>query len=316
MKMLVTGPFPRDPERLAEIERRHAMQFVVPGLGEPTTPHMAEVDAVYGQLTPEEFASSARLRWVQSPSAGVEWMWQVPGLADSDVVVTNMRGAHAATIAEHTFAMLLAHTRALRGFEQRRTAHEWGRGDLVLGNIKGLTMGIVGFGNIGRAIARRATGFEMRVLAVDAEPVPPGEGVEEVWPLSRLNDLCREADVLVISAPITPTSRGMIGREQIRHLRRGAYLLQMSRGSITDEAALVDALEEGHLAGAGLDVTAVEPLPVGDPLWTAPNLIVTPHSSAMSGLTTELVWSILADNVGRFMRGEPLTNVVDKRRGW
>jgi D-3-phosphoglycerate dehydrogenase len=185
-----------------------------------------------------------------------------------------------------------------------------------MSNIKDLTMGIVGFGNIGRAIAHRATGFEMRVLAVDAEKVPPGEGVEEVWPLSRLNDLCCQIDVLTISAPITPSSRGMIGKEHIRNLKRGSYILQMSRGGIVDESALVDALEEGHIAGAGLDVTATEPLPVGDPLWTAPNLIVTPHSSASSQLTTDLVWSILTENVGRFMRGEELMNLVDKRRGY
>jgi phosphoglycerate dehydrogenase-like enzyme len=122
--------------------------------------------------------------------------------------------------------------------------------------------------------------------------------------------------VLAISAPITPSSRGMIGEEQIRNLKRGSYLLVMSRGKIVNERELVDALEEGHLSGAGLDVTAVEPLPVGDPLWTAPNLVVTPHTSAASTLTTELAWSILSENLGRFQRGEPLMNIVDKHRGW
>ncbi len=316
MKLLVTTPFQRDPQRFAELERQHGIQVIVPERGVPMAPLIGDVDAVYGQVTAEDFPSASKLRWVQSPSAGVEWMWRVPGLQESDVVVTNMRGAHAVTIAEHTFAMLLTHTRAMRGFEQNQREHKWGRADLPLTSLKGLTMGIIGFGNIGRAIARRATGFEMRVLAVDAEAVPPGEGVEEVWLLDRLNDLCREADVLVISAPITPTSRGMVTQTQIRLLKRGSYLLQMSRGAICNEAALVDALEEGHLAGAGLDVTETEPLPVGDPLWTAPNLIVTPHSSAASPLTTNLVWSILAENVGRFTRGEPLMNLVDKRRGW
>jgi phosphoglycerate dehydrogenase-like enzyme len=156
----------------------------------------------------------------------------------------------------------------------------------------------------------------MRVLAVDAEPVPAGEGVEEVWPLSRLDEMCRESDVLAIAAPITPNSRGMIGAEQLRQLKRGAYVLQMSRGGIVNESALVDALEEGHLGGAGMDVTETEPLPVGDPLWTAPNVIITPHASAGSKLTWDLVWSILSENLGRFVRGEPLLNVVDKRRGW
>jgi D-3-phosphoglycerate dehydrogenase len=243
-------------------------------------------------------------------------MWKVPGLADSPIVVTNMRGAHAATIAEHAFAMLLAHTRGLLMFEQRQREHQWGRGQQRLTGIKGMTMGIVGFGNIGRAIARRATGFEMRVLAVDAETVPPGEGVEEVWPLERLDDLCRQVDVLVNSAPLTPRSRGMIGAQQIRALKRGSFILSMSRGGIVDETALVDALEEGHLAGAGVDVTATEPLPAGDPLWTAPNLIITPHSSASSTLTTELVWQILDENLGRFQRGQELINLVDKRRGY
>jgi phosphoglycerate dehydrogenase-like enzyme len=315
MKILVTS-FQRDAERLDELARQHGVEFVVPADDQPSAPLMRDVDALYGQLTADEYANASRLRWVQSPSAGVEWMWRVPGLADSDVLVTNMRGAHAATIAEHTFALLLTHTRGLRAFEHKQRDHQWGWRDVKLTGIKGLTMGIVGFGNIGRAIARRATGFEMRVLAVDAEAVPPGEGVEEVWPLSRLNDMCRESDVLTISAPITPGSRGMIGAEQIRALKRGAYLLVMSRGNIVNEAALVDALEEGHLAGAGLDVTATEPLPVGDPLWTAPNLVVTPHSSAASALTTDLAWSILSENIGHYLRGEPLINVVDKRRGW
>jgi phosphoglycerate dehydrogenase-like enzyme len=316
MKMLVTTALQRDPQRLAELEQQHGVKFVVSVKGEPTSALMGDVDAVYGQLTAEEFAAGRHLRWVQASSAGVEWMWQVPGLADSDVVVTNMRGAHAATIAEHTFAMLLVHSRGLRGFEQHQCDHVWGRAGIVQSGLKGKTIGIVGFGNIGRAIARRATGFEMRVLAVDAEDVPAGEGVEEVWPLSRLNDMCQAADALVISAPMTPSSRGMIGQEQIRLLKRGSFLMQVSRGAITNEAALVDALEEGHLAGAGLDVTETEPLPVGDPLWTAPNLIITPHSSSISDLTTEQVWSILSENLGRFQRGEELFNQVDKHRGW
>src|SRR5579859_1681153 len=316
MKMLVTSPFQRDPARLAELSPQHHMEFVVPATGAPTAPLMGDIDAVYGQLTADELASSTQLRWVQSPSAGVEWLWRVPNIVDTDIQVTNMRGAHAATIAEHTFAMLLTHTRGMRAFEQHQRDHHWSRREVPLCGIKGLTMGIVGFGNIGRAIARRATGFEMRVLAVDAEPVPPGEGVQEVWPLARLNDLCAAADVLAISAPITPGSRGMIGQEQLRKLKRGSHLLVMSRGKIVNEAALVDALEEGHLASAGLDVTATEPLPVGDPLWTAPNLIITPHRSASSPLTSDLTWSILAENIGRFLRGETLTNLVDKHRGW
>src|SRR5205823_9468293 len=123
MKMLVTTTLQRDPVRFAELERQHGVQIVMPPTGEPTAPLMAAVDAVYGQLTADEFASAKHLRWVQSPSAGVEWMWRVPGLANAEVVVTNMRGAHGATIADHAFAMLLAHTRGLRRFEQDQRDH-------------------------------------------------------------------------------------------------------------------------------------------------------------------------------------------------
>jgi phosphoglycerate dehydrogenase-like enzyme len=316
MKMLVTTPFLLDTQRFADLERQHGIQMIIPSDRQPTPSLIGDVEAIYGPLTVDEYQSAKNLKWVQASSAGVEWMWRVPGLQESNIVVTNMRGAHAATIAEHTFALLLFHTRGLRAFDARQRDHEWGRPELSLRSIKGLTMGIIGFGNIGRAIARRATGFEMRVLAVDVEPVPAGEGVEEVWPIDRLNDLCRESDVLAIAAPITPNSRDMVGREQIRQMKRGSCILQMSRGAIVNEPAMVDALEEGHLSFAGLDVTATEPLPVGDPLWTAPNVAITPHTSAMSKLTFELTWSILAENVGRFMRGEPLMNVVDKRRGW
>jgi D-3-phosphoglycerate dehydrogenase len=319
MKMLVTTPFQRDPERLAALERQHGMQFVLPAQGQASSELIGDVDAVYGVLTAEDFPSAKQLRWVQSASAGVEWMWKVPGLAESDVLVTNMRGAHAATIADHAFAMLLNHTRGLQKFAALQKDHEWGRFGFAAGSLialKDLTLGIVGFGNIGRAIARRGVGFEMKVLAVDCEVVPPGEGVAEVWPMSRLDDLFRESDVVIVSAPITPSSRGIIGGPQIRAMKRGSFLLSMSRGAIVDEPSLIDALEEGHLAGAALDVTATEPLPKGDPLWTATNLIITPHTSASSPLTSELTWSILSDNLGRFIRGETLYNLVDKKRGY
>jgi phosphoglycerate dehydrogenase-like enzyme len=305
--------------RLAELSDAHpGVRFVVPPDREAIPGLIPDADAMMGSPRNAEFLAAPRLRWIQSPGAGVEWMWQIPTIAESDVVVTNMRGAHAVTIAEHAFGLLLTLTRALRQFADYQQREEWARGQINerMVGIKGLTMGLVGFGNIGRAIARRATGFEMNVLAVDANPVPPGEGVAEVWPLARLNDLCRAADVLVIAAPITPETRGMIGAEQIGLLKPGSHLLAMSRGGIVNEPALIAALESGHLAGAGLDVTEVEPLPAGNPLWRAPNIIITPHNSPASRLTSELVWSIFAENVGHFVRGEPLTNVVDKRRGY
>jgi len=317
VKIVLAGPPPA--ERLAQFQQAYpSVEFVAAPKRADAVKLIEDADAFFGGLTDEEFGAGEKLRWVQSPSAGVEWMWKIPGIADSNIVVTNARGAHAATIAEHAFALLLALTRQVKMHYDYQAKKEWVRGELSrhLTGVKGLTMGIIGFGNIGRNIGRRAAAFEMNVLAVDAHPGAPGDGVKDVWSLDKLNDMCREADVLTISAPITPQTRGMVGRDQIGKMKDGSYVIAVSRGGIVDEPSLIDALEEGHLAAAALDVTATEPLPKGDPLWTATNLIITPHTSAASPLTSELAWSILSDNLGRFQRGEQLYNLVDKKRGY
>ena len=189
--------------------------------------------------------------------------------------------------------------RGLRLFEEYQAREEWARGQINdrLVGLKGLTIGIAGFGNIGRAIARRAAGFEMRALAVDAQPVAPGEGVAEVWPLGRLNDLCREADVLAIAAPITPETRGMIGAEQLgcwRLLSAGDVARRDRRRAGADRGAQVGPPGRRWPGRDGGRAIA----PPGDPLWKAPSIIITPHNSPASRLTTELVWSILSENIG------------------
>ena len=317
-KVIIAGP-QRDEQRVAELRARHpGVELVVVKDRDEVLDQIGDADGLFGSVNAMEFAAAEQIRWIQAGSAGVEWLWNVPALqARDDVVVTNMRSAHAATIAEHLYAMLLAFSRGLRQFGELQERAEWGRGKVAgLTAIKDRTMGIVGFGNIGRAIARRADGFEMKVLAVDAFPGEPAHGVEEVWPLSRLDEMCSQIDVLAISAPITPETRGLIGPAQIALLRPGAYVMVMSRGNIVDEPALIAALESGHVAAAGLDVTHEEPLPSSDPLWKAPNVIVTPHTSAASSLTIGLVWEIFEENLGRFTRGEPLMNAVDKRLGY
>lgn len=308
-----------DDQRLASFRTAYPdATFVVASSPDEAKREIADADAYFGNPTREIYLAARKLRWIQAPSAGIEFVHQIPELVASDVVLTNTRGAHAATIAEHTFAMLLSLTRALRFFDYAKGAHVWLRaeGYRRLTGIDGKTMTIVGFGNIGRAIAKRAHAFEMDVFAVDAHEVPATEHVRAVWRLDRLHDALRESDVLVISAPITPQTRGMIGETEIRLLKRGAYLLAVSRGGIVREEPLIAALKDGHLAGAGLDVTETEPLPPDHPLWDAPNLVLTPHVSGGSQLTTELMWSIFFENVGHFVQNEPLINVTDKRLGY
>ena len=318
MVKVVLGERPSDARLDTFRSAYPGVNFVATSSDAETMREIADADAYFGFPSREEYLAGNKLRWIQAPSAGIEFIHGIPELKESNVILTNARGAHAATIAEHTFAMLLMLTRGLRYFDRAKGCHTWLRGEgyhNVIG-INGLTMGLLGYGNIGRAIGKRAHAFEMTVLAVDANDVPAGDYARSVWRLDRLHDLIREADVLTVAVPITPQTRGMIGEKEIRLLKPGSYLLVISRGGIVDEKALVAALQDGHLAGAGLDVTDVEPLPENSPLWDVPNLVITPHVSGGSTLTTELMWSIFHENVGHFVRGEELRNVTNKKLGY
>jgi len=315
---IVLGSRPQD-SRIEQFRSAYPdVEFVAAGSPQDVISAVADADAYFGNPSREVFLAAKKLRWIQAPSAGIEFVHQIPELVASDVVLTNARGAHATTIAEHTFAMLLTLTRGLRFFDHAKGCHTWLRGDgyRQVEGLAGKTIGIVGYGNIGRAIGKRAHAFEMTVKAVDAQPVAGDGYASSVQQLDGLNGMIRESDVLAVAVPITPETRGMIGEEQIRLLKPGSYLVAVSRGGIVDEPALIRALKDGHLAGAGLDVTEVEPLPSDNPLWDAPNLIITPHISGGSQLTTELMWTIFFENVGHFVKGEPLRNLTDKKLGY
>lgn len=177
-------------------------------------------------------------------------------------------------------------------------------------------MGIIGYGNIGRQVARRARAFDMRVLAVDAKPGPSDDPATEVWPLSRLDEMLGRADVVVISAPSTPESRHMIGSPQLRKMKKTAGLVVISRGALFDHDALAEELKAGTIAWAGVDATDPEPLPPTSPLWDVETCLVTPHSSGHSVQKEKRVIEIVLENARRLRRGEPLLNVIDKEKGY
>ena len=277
---------------------------------------ISDADAVYGWLTTDELRAARRLRWVHSPGAGVEWVHACEGLAQSDVAVTNTRGAHAQTIAEHTFAMLLYLTRGLGRLIEAQRERRWA-GELRDNvGISGMTMGVVGLGRIGSEISRRAQAFDMRVIAVDANPVARPEYVDRLYGVDGLAELVGASDVIAIAIPITPETRGMFHAGHIGAMRPGSYLMVLSRGGIVDEVAVASALQDGRLAGAGFDVFEHEPLEEASPLWGAPNAVLTPHVSGTSRQTTALNWRMFAENVGRFVHGAALENVIDVRRGY
>jgi phosphoglycerate dehydrogenase-like enzyme len=279
---------------------------------------IVDADVVYGWPNLEQFQAAKQLKWIQIPSAGVEMICSVPEMVESDVIVTNSRGAHARVIAEHTFAMLLAFTRGMLRFEQDKAARRWSRNAALYDvyEIAGWTMGIVGYGQIGQQVARRAIGFEMDVLAVDANPIPDAPHSVEVWGLDRLPELFEKSDVVVIAAPFTPETHHMIGADLLNRMKPTAYFLVESRGGIVDESALLDVLKKGKIAGAGLDVFEQEPLGSNSELWDVPNLIMTPHLAGSSVEKDRRCVEILRENIGRFQRGETLINLVDKRAGY
>jgi phosphoglycerate dehydrogenase-like enzyme len=262
-----------------------------------------EAEVAFGHVSQELFRAAPKLRWIQSGSAGVEWMQAVPELRDSDVIVTNTRGAHATTIAEHTFGMLVFLTRNFAQLYEAQKEHQWMRPQEIrpCTGLVGMTMGIVGLGQIGRAIAKR---------------VQQPEYVRELRLLDGLEDLMRRSDVVVIAIPITPETRGMINSSLLQQMKPGSYLMVMSRGGIVDEPTVVQMLREGKLAGAGFDVAAVEPLPPDNELWSAPNVFITPHCSPSSQQTRANVTNIMKENLRRYLAGEPLMNLCDKRLGY
>ncbi len=277
-----------------------------------------DADAYYGRPSPEVFREADKLRWIQNPGTGINFVMDHPELVNSDVVLTNMRGTHAPPMADHVFAMILQLAHRMSDFMDDQRARRWQPTNYsnTLVDLEESTIGIMGMGGIGKACARRAIGFGMEVHGVDLHPYPAPPGIKEIVGLDRLDDVLKIVDWFVITVPLTHESKGSIDRRRIELMKHGAYLVVISRGGIIDEEALLDALKSGNLAGAGLDVTATEPLPEDSPLWDAPNLILTPHASATTPSVPSGRGELFKENLRRFMNDEPLMNMTNKVEGF
>lgn len=297
------------------------VRFDDPATREEADALLPHADVVLGTaLRPRNFASAARVRWVHSTAAGVGHVL-FPELVESPILVTNARGMHARSMAEHVLGLMLAFTRRLHVSRDAQHERRWAQGELVRGapsfeELHGATLGIVGFGHIGRAVATAASAFGMRVLAVRRRPAADPAPADEQWGPERLGELLERSDWVVLAAPHTGETERLIGAAEFARLKPGARLVNVARGALVDEEALVAALRSGRLAGAALDVTAEEPLPPESPLWSHPEVILTPHTSGVGPRFWERVAEQFADNLRRFLAGEPLENVVDKRSGY
>ena len=269
-----------------------------------------ELEAVIGRVPPEVLAKAPRLRWVHSPSAGVDADLS-PEMLASSVVLTSSAGNGGISLAEHSMLLMLMLNRDVPRWMRAQAEHRWDH--FLHSELAGLTVGIYGLGNSGLDLALKAKAFHMRVLGIRRRPEQPSPYVDELCDLDRL---LTESDFVVVTAPRTPSTIGQFGRDAFARMKSSAYFICISRGGIADDEALLDALRTGQIAGAGLDAHGVEPLPPDSPFWSLPNVIVTPHNGATSTGTRRRSQEIVADNLRRFVAGEPLRNVVDKNAGY
>lgn len=328
MKLVIHPPV--EPARLDRIRAAASILTVVNTADEEAAGReIVDAEAFFGKITPALLSRATRLEWVQSPTASLEH-YLFPELIEHRSKLTNMRGLFSDVIADHVFGFILSFARNLHvylrqqeraiwqaaGGESERAGFAHGPGvvsgiDRAHIHLGDQTLGVVGLGAIGTEIARRALAFRMRVLAVDpvSKQAPPEV---TLWALDRLPDLLGESRFVVIAAPHTPRTVNMFRREQFRRMRRDAYFINIGRGAIVSLEDLTAALRNGEIAGAALDVFEVEPLPPGHPLWGIENAILTPHVAGYSPRIAQRHLEVLLDNVGRFARGEPLRNIVNK----
>lgn len=282
---------------------------------------LAETEVLYSFLpSPEQsrtlLARAPRLRWVQTGGAGVDRL-DLEALRDRQVMVTNSSGVHATPIGEYVLMIMLMLAKKAHHLLRAQAERRWAR--LTPSELKGATVGIVGMGHIGTEVARLAKAVGCRVLAIRRSAAGRRSGeapVDELLPPSGLTYLLSESDYVVLAVPLTEETRHLIGGDELRAMKPTAVLINISRGPVVDEGALVQALKEGWIGGAGLDVFEREPLPEDSELWGMENVVLTPHISGGTQIYFERALPIFCENLRRYLDGRPLVNLVDTERGY
>jgi len=322
LKIVTTYAF--EPHETEQIQRAAApapVEILICKNRDEFRQRLREADVVYGDVRGPELDYAPRLKWVQSGGAGVEGMDEK--FRQSPITLTNYAGTFAPGISETAMGLLLALSRGLvkyylPQFYLKKTNNPVGtvKSDHHV-ELVGRTMGIVGMGGIGQAIAKRAYyGFDMRVVGIDPKPMRKPHFVEALHDPTYFMKMVPQVDVLVAAAPHTKQTERMFNEQVFRSMKKTAYFLAMSRGKLFDDMALVKALKEGWIAGAGLDVFPVEPVPAGHPIFDCDNVILSAHTSGWSPDRQVRLIELFADNVRRYTAGLPLVNVVDKEKGY
>ena len=274
-----------------------------------------DADIFFGFCSEDIFPHLVNIKWVQASSAGMD-KHMYPAMCESDVILTNAAGLYGTHVADQAFALLLGLTRGIHHFVRNQDHHKWGGSKSPMIEIDGFRIGIVGLGGIGMQMVKRAKGFDMRVIAVDAYRTEKPDSVDELLPMDKLADMMSRVDVVMIACPLTEETRGLINAENLSAMQPTAYLINVARGPIVKEDDLIEILQEGKIAGAGLDVTETEPLADESPLWDMDNVIITPHAAGGSQHRMRRITEFFLDNLERYLKGEDLKNVVDKKLGF
>jgi phosphoglycerate dehydrogenase-like enzyme len=285
------------------------------------TPELPDTDVFVGLLLrADQLRQAPRLKWVHTTSAGVGQL-MYPEFRNSGILLTNASGVHAPSMAEHIAGMVVAMARDFSGAMRYQARKKWAQQEIWDGSarpreLSGSVALIVGFGAVGRATAERLRGFGLRIWAVTRSGRADGSLAERIFAAADLKAALPSADYIILAAPETPETHHLIGAEQLARMKRSAILVNVARGSLVDQAALIAALENRAIGGAALDVATPEPLPPESALWSVENVFITPHTSGIGERIWQRQAELLIDNLERWFRGEPLQNRVDLARGY
>jgi phosphoglycerate dehydrogenase-like enzyme len=320
----VVSTFQFSPESQEALRRAANAEVLCITRSEEFLQRLREAEIVCSYWMPNNWRELApHLRWLQCAGAGVDGL-RPTGVLDKDsgVIVTTATGIHATIISEYVFGSMLLFNRNWPEMVHLQDRHIWPRSanwyNLSGRELADQTLGIIGLGNIGRRIAQLGRAFGMRILATRRSVSEGGKDpdVDQIYPMGRLHDVLRESDYVVLSFPLTPETERLIGEAELRVMRPHAYLVNVARGRVIDEAALIHALQEKWIAGAGLDVTVEEPLPADSPLFAMSNVILTPHISGVSVHYDKRLTRLFADNLQLYRAGQPLRNQYEPQRGY
>ncbi|HKL78945.1 MAG TPA: D-2-hydroxyacid dehydrogenase [Mobilitalea sp.] len=314
--ILTNRIFPMEDKsrELIENTATGAVITVVNGV-EATAEMFKKAEVIFGWPEEEQLKRSVNLRWLHLPSAGADSYARWELYPNSNILLTNSSGVYGVPIAEHVLAMILAYNHNLWKYAEQQKNLKWEEIRRTR-DFYGSTIGIIGMGDIGMELAKRSKALGARVLGVKRTRSSMPEYVDRLYTIEEIDEVLQQADYVVLALPNTQKTNGIVSEQRLRKMKPDAFLVNIGRGALVDQEALIKALKENLIGGVGLDVTEPEPLPQDNPLWELPNVMITPHVSGISPSNDRIRIDLFVKNLERYLTGEPLVNMVDFEEGY